>query len=108
MPKQIIISPEHEIGKEFWFMYNNEVRHGLIAAYHVYVTSATNENMGWSEQLWNRFWQGKHKEVFKYSYSYEAKVAGEITMSRIYEKKDGWEVWGKKIFFSKEELLNSL
>ncbi len=106
--KEITINPELPIGTEFWIMRNNKPVLGLIAAYKVYVTSCTERGRSWHEQLFSRFITGKHKDVFEIDIQYEVKLENDISMYNIRKKHGKYEIVDRQIYFSLEELKNSL
>lgn len=67
---EIIIKPELPIGTEFYFMENNTIKLGLIAAYNVHVTSCVDNSRSWCDQLFARFINNTQKETYKYDYGY--------------------------------------
>lgn len=105
---KIEIEPQFEIGKEFYILSRNEIKTGLIAEYKVYVTSYTDNTRGWLDQLFDRFYRGKHKDEYKMSFEYTAKIEHDIYAHSLSETKDGWYVNGSKVYFSKEELVKTL
>lgn len=106
--QQIIIEPELPIGTPFWFMESNRARMGLVAAYKVSVTSATDNNRSWVEQLFERHHKGTAKEVYEYRFSYQVKVDGEIIVFDLNKEGNRWMLFDKQVYFNKQELLSTI
>lgn len=105
----ITITPELPIGTEFWFMHKNRIELGLVAAYDVRVTSCTDENRSWHEQLFSRWMsERKQKEHWKYTFNYEAKIDTDIPKYSLHKQLKQWYLYDRKIYFTKEECAESL
>src|SRR5690348_2025707 len=94
-----VVEPELPIGTEFWFLWNGKMEMGLVAAYHVHVTSCV-EDDSWHRQLFRRWLNKKAKDVWSYSFNYEVKLDMSISSgNRIEKKKDGWYFLNRRIYF---------
>lgn len=97
---EFYIKPELPIGTELWYMYNNKPSLALVGAIKVYITSCTENNLGWRDQIFKRWMNGrKQKQVWEYSYIYELKMDDFIEMFTLQKKKDGWYISDRKCFF---------
>lgn len=107
----IVIRPELSIGTELWFMRDNKPRLALVAGYNVYVTgyNPNDKANGWYHQMFFRWLNRKQKQYWRYSFEYSVKIDADITSgNRLDKQKDGWYLYDRKCFFSKEELLKNL
>lgn len=104
----ITISPELPIGTEFWFMYKNSIELGLVAAYNVRVTSCTDNDRSWKDQLFGRWLGRKQKDHWKFTFQYEVKIDPDIAKYDLNKKGDIWYMVDRRIYFSKEELKADL
>ena len=109
LKNKIVIEPELAIGTEFWIMYDNKPKMGLISGYRVWVTANdSNGKIGLFDQIFYRWLNRKQKEFFEYSYAYECKLDGSIYNFFPTKEKGRFHVLDKPMYFSKEELLKSL
>ena len=101
---KIIIEPELPIGTEFWIMSNNRPKMGLVSSYIVRVTSHTDREDSLYNQLWGRWLNGKHKEVWKHEYSYSVKLDADRNNYEVNKKDGKWWLLRERVYFSLDEL----
>ncbi len=104
----ISVELEYPIGTEFWFFRNNKIELGLISEISISITTYTDENKGWWDQLFDRYSTRTQKDVYKQSFSYKCKLEGEIWNSSLYKRNSRWYVLDYPVYFSKEDLIKSL
>lgn len=105
---KIELNTELDIGTEFWFMYENKPSLGIVAEIYINITTCTEKNKGWREQLFSRWIKGKAKGIYRTSYQYFAKFDRMIERWSIEKKGDHWYLSDRRLFWSEEELLKSL
>lgn len=106
----ITIKPELPIGTELWFMRDNKPWLALVAGYQVNVTAYNDkEKDGWYHQLFFRWLNHrKQKEYWNYSWQYTIKIDADHRAHTLDIKENGYYIYGRKCYFTKEELLKSL
>lgn len=109
LKNEIIITPELPIGSEFWIMYNDKPKMGLISGYQVWVTANDSKaKQGLFDQIFYRWLNRKQKEYFEYNYAYQCKLDGSFLNFYPTKINGRFYVMDKPMYLSKEELLKSL
>lgn len=108
-PSEITFTPELPIGTECYMMVNNKPKLGLIASIRVTISSCTERNRGWFDQLFSRYRNKPqtHKDVWDHYITYQMKLED----GNLYdvEKKNGkWFVLDRRLYFSMTELKENV
>lgn len=103
----VTFEPELEIGTEIYKMDNNKICFGLMFGYRAWVTSNVDGLFPFITSLFERFLHKTHK-VYKYDFEYKVRFEHD-TMTYTLEKVNNfWCINNKRVYFSKEELLEQL
>jgi hypothetical protein len=106
---KITIEPELQIGTEFWIMRNNKPELGLICSYEISVTSYTDRNKTWYDQLFGRWLNdsvvnNKQREQFEITFQYRGMLDRGRSNYRVDEKDGAWWLHDYRMYFSLDEM----
>lgn len=113
----VTIKPELPIGTMIWLMYNGKVEGGLVSEIKLNITSRVENTGSWHTNLWSRWLnkarmkERKHPQHKLYICDQTVYVKFDRYISSnntIHKRNNRWYYMDQEVFFSKEELLNSL
>jgi len=101
---RVSFETELQIGTDFYLMKNNRAIVGIVAEIEVNITTCTEQDRSWYDQLFDRWRVRKQKDTYSISVKYNVKIEGEIMLMSIEKRNGAWYFLDSKIYFSLDKL----